>query len=210
MFKILHNCTHFAWYQSNAQNFLSQASKVCESWTSRCSSWIQKRQRNQRSNWQHLLGHRKSKRVPEKHLLLLYWLHQSLCVHHWKAKWWGNVKFYKTTISISGRQETHHGIIGAAMQALGHCIRITGDACKKADGWSSTPNLVRMTISVSGAKVFIPLRSILGILCTLMLKNCRLNWKAIRLSRTLSLAPNSTWHFIRTSISRLLWRTKLL
>ena len=30
------------------------------------------RQRNQRSNCQHLLDHRKSKRVPEKHLLLLY------------------------------------------------------------------------------------------------------------------------------------------
>ena len=31
--------------------------------------------------------HRKSKRVPEKHLFLLYWLHQSLCVDHnklWK------------------------------------------------------------------------------------------------------------------------------
>ena len=27
---------------------------------------------------QHLLDHRKSKRVPEKHLFLLYWLHQSL------------------------------------------------------------------------------------------------------------------------------------
>ena len=34
------------------------------------------RQRNQRSNCQHLLDHRKSKRVPEKHLLLLYWLHK--------------------------------------------------------------------------------------------------------------------------------------
>ena len=31
-----------------------------------------KRQRNQRSNCQHLFDHRKSKRVPEKHLLLLY------------------------------------------------------------------------------------------------------------------------------------------
>ena len=31
-----------------------------------------KRQRNQRSNCQHPLGHRKSKRVPEKYLLLLY------------------------------------------------------------------------------------------------------------------------------------------
>ena len=62
------------------------------------------------------------------------------CVHHWKAKWWGNVKFCKTTISISGRQQTHHGDIniGDAVRALGHCIRITGDALKKADGWSST------------------------------------------------------------------------
>ena len=34
--------------------------------------------RNQRSNCQHPLDHRKSKRVPEKHLLLLYWQYQSL------------------------------------------------------------------------------------------------------------------------------------
>ena len=42
---------------------------------------------NQRSNCQHPLDHRKSKRVPEKHLFLLYWLCQSLCVNHnkpWK------------------------------------------------------------------------------------------------------------------------------
>ena len=31
-----------------------------------------KRQRNQKSNCQYLLDHRKSKRVPEKHLFLLY------------------------------------------------------------------------------------------------------------------------------------------
>ena len=36
-----------------------------------------KRQKNQRSNCQHPLDHRKIKRVPEKHLLSLYWLHQS-------------------------------------------------------------------------------------------------------------------------------------
>ena len=39
------------------------------------------RQRNQRSNSQYPLDHRKSKRVPEKHLLLLYWLCQSLWLH---------------------------------------------------------------------------------------------------------------------------------
>ena len=51
---------------------------VCERRTSRCTNWILKRQKNQRSNCQHLLDHEKSKRVPEKHLLLLYWLPQSL------------------------------------------------------------------------------------------------------------------------------------
>ena len=38
---------------STAQNSPSQASTVCKPRTSRCSSWIQKRQRNQRSNGQH-------------------------------------------------------------------------------------------------------------------------------------------------------------
>ena len=37
-----------------------------------------KRQRNQRSNCQHPLDHRKSKSSRKKHLLLLYWLCQSL------------------------------------------------------------------------------------------------------------------------------------
>ena len=64
--------------KSNAQNSPSQASIVYEPWTSWCSSWISKRQRNQRSNCQHLLEYQKSKRIPEKHLLLLYWLCQSL------------------------------------------------------------------------------------------------------------------------------------
>ena len=36
------------------------------------------RQRNQRTYCQHPLDHRKSKRIPEKHLLLLYWLCQNL------------------------------------------------------------------------------------------------------------------------------------
>ena len=52
-----------------AQNSPNEASIVCEVRTSRCSSWIQKGQRNQRSNCQHLLDHRKSKIIPEVHLL---------------------------------------------------------------------------------------------------------------------------------------------
>ena len=57
----------------------------------RCSSWIEKRRRNQRSNFQHPLDHRKSKRVPEKHLLLPYWLRQSL----WLCGSWQTGKFLK-------------------------------------------------------------------------------------------------------------------
>ena len=41
---------------------------------------------NQRSNCQHLLDHRKSKRIPEKHLFMLYWLHQSLWCNHNKLE----------------------------------------------------------------------------------------------------------------------------
>ena len=37
-----------------------------------------RKERNQRSNGQHLLHHQKSKRIPERHLLLRYWLRQSL------------------------------------------------------------------------------------------------------------------------------------
>ena len=46
---------------SNAQNSPSQTSAIRELWTSRCSSWFLKRQRNQRSKCQHLLDHGKSK-----------------------------------------------------------------------------------------------------------------------------------------------------
>ena len=65
MFKLPHNCTHLTREQSSPQNSPSQDSTVPEPWTSRCSSCFQTRQRNQRSNCQHLLDHQKSKRVPE-------------------------------------------------------------------------------------------------------------------------------------------------
>ena len=65
MLKWPHNCTRLTRYQSNAQNFPSQVSAIREPWTSRCSNWFYKWQRNQRSNCQHLLDHRKNKRVPE-------------------------------------------------------------------------------------------------------------------------------------------------
>ena len=66
MFKLLYNCTHFTCQQDFAQNPSSQTSVVCEPRTSRCTSWVSKRQRNQRSNCQHQLDHRESKGIPEK------------------------------------------------------------------------------------------------------------------------------------------------
>ena len=50
----------------------NQATMVCKQRISRYSCWIQKRQRNKRSNCQLPLDYRKSKGIPEKHLLLLY------------------------------------------------------------------------------------------------------------------------------------------
>ena len=46
---------------------------------------------NQRSHYQHPLDHCKSERIPEKHLLLLYWLRQSL----WLCRSQQTVKFFK-------------------------------------------------------------------------------------------------------------------
>ena len=63
-FKLLHNCPHFTYQQGNAQNPSSLGSMIHELRTSRCRSWIQKRQRNQRSNFQHPLDYRKSKGIP--------------------------------------------------------------------------------------------------------------------------------------------------
>ena len=48
---------------------------------------FRKGKRNQRSNCQHLLDHRKSKRLPEKYLLLLSWLRQSLSLCGLQQMW---------------------------------------------------------------------------------------------------------------------------
>ena len=71
MFKLPYNCTHFICQQNYARNPSRQASTVDEPKTSRCTSWIQKRQRNQRSNCQHPLDHGKSKGIPKNIYLCL-------------------------------------------------------------------------------------------------------------------------------------------
>ena len=62
MFNLPQNCTHLTHQQNKDKKFPSQASIVRELRTSRFSSWIQKKQGNQRSNCQHLLDHRKKKK----------------------------------------------------------------------------------------------------------------------------------------------------
>ena len=84
MFKLRHNCTHLTSQRSNAQNSPSQASSVCEQRTCRCSSWTWKR--NQRSNYQHPLDHRKSKGIPEKNIYFCFtdYTNAFNCVDHSK------------------------------------------------------------------------------------------------------------------------------
>ena len=86
MLKLPHNCIHLTRLQSNAPNSLNQASSVREPRTSRCSSWIQKRQRNQRSNCQHpwIIG---SAREFHKNISFIDYAKAFDCVDHnklWK------------------------------------------------------------------------------------------------------------------------------
>ena len=71
---------------SNAQNSPSQTSTLREPCTSRCSSRILKRQRNHRSNCQHLLDHQKSKTIPEKNIYFCFTDYAKAfdCVDHYK------------------------------------------------------------------------------------------------------------------------------
>ena len=66
MFQLPYNKAHFTCQQGYVQNPSSQVSALLEPRTSRCPSWIWQRQRNQRSNCQHPLDHRKTKGIPEK------------------------------------------------------------------------------------------------------------------------------------------------
>ena len=72
MFKLPYNFVHFTCPQGDAQNPSNQASTVHEPRTSRCTSWIYKRQRNQRSNGQHLLHHRKKQESSRKNIYFCF------------------------------------------------------------------------------------------------------------------------------------------
>ena len=61
IFKLSYNCAPFTCQRSCTQNPSSQVSAVHEPRTSKYTSWVQKRQRNQRSNCQHSLNHGESR-----------------------------------------------------------------------------------------------------------------------------------------------------
>ena len=81
-----------------------------------------RKHRNQRSNCQHPMDHQKSKRVPEKHLLLLYWLCQTLwpCGSQqtdkffkrweyqttWPASWETGMQVRKQQLELDMEQQT--------------------------------------------------------------------------------------------------------
>ena len=72
MLKLLHNCTHLSANKVMFKMLQVRLPTVHEPRTSRCSRWIWKRKRNQKSNCQHPLDHKKSKRVPEKNIYFCF------------------------------------------------------------------------------------------------------------------------------------------
>ena len=86
MFKLSHDYIHLTCQQSNAQNSPSQASTVRELRTSRCSRWIWKMQRNQRSNCQHPLDHRKAREFQKNIFCFIDYTKAFDCVDHNKLE----------------------------------------------------------------------------------------------------------------------------
>ena len=72
MVKLLHNCTHFTCQENYAQNSSGKATASLQTQNFQMFKLDLKKQRNQRSNCQHMLGHRKRKGMPKKHLPLLH------------------------------------------------------------------------------------------------------------------------------------------
>ena len=81
MFKLPHNCTHVTHWQVTLKILQARLQQDMNRELPDVQAGFRKCRGNQRLNCQHPLGHRKSKRIPEKHLLLLHWLHESLWVY---------------------------------------------------------------------------------------------------------------------------------
>ena len=72
MFKLLHNCTHLKHQQSNAKNSPSQVSTVCELLYTLYVQASFRIEGGTRDKLPTFVGLSKSKRIQEKHILLLY------------------------------------------------------------------------------------------------------------------------------------------
>ena len=107
---------------SNSWNSPSQASTVREPRTSRCYSWILKRQRNQKSNWQHPWDHQKAREYQKNTYFcfidytkaLTVWITLN-CRKFWKrwqykttwpASWETYMKVRKQQLELDMEQET--------------------------------------------------------------------------------------------------------
>ena len=71
MLRLSHNCTHLNTSKVMFKILQARLQQYMNSELPDVKLDLEKA-RNQRSNCQHLLDHRKSKRIPEKHLLLIY------------------------------------------------------------------------------------------------------------------------------------------
>ena len=102
MFKVPYNCAHLMCQQGYSQNLSNEDSWVHELKTSRCTKWVFKRQRNQRSNCQHSLDHRKSKRISEKNIYFCFIDYTKAfdCVNHNSGKFLKRWE-YQTTLPAS-------------------------------------------------------------------------------------------------------------
>ena len=102
MFKLPYSCAHFTCQQDDAPNPSSQASIVYEPRTFKCTSQIQKRQMNQRSNSQHLLDHTKSWKIKKKKIYFRFidYAKYFECVDHNKLENFQR-REYQTTLPVS-------------------------------------------------------------------------------------------------------------
>ena len=87
MLKVSFNYTHFICQEGHAQSFPSKALAIHELRTLRYTIWLQKRQRNWRSNCQHLSYHRETREFQKIiYFCFIDYVKDFDCVDHKKLK----------------------------------------------------------------------------------------------------------------------------
>ena len=127
--------------EDKAQNPSIQASAVCEPRTFRYTSWIQKRQRNQRLNCQHSLDHRESKGIPEKTSTSASLTKAFDCVDHnklWKILRDGTTRVYLSPERLSPEEELKSLLMRVEGKNEKSWLKLT---FKKLKSWHPVPPL---------------------------------------------------------------------